>query len=553
MTENRKGMGTGVLLETKGLGKQFHGVYALRELDFSLREGEVCGLVGENGAGKSTLIKVLGGVYQRDEGRICWEGKELPLSFPPQAARDMGISIIYQDHTLVPGFTGLENLFLGRPYPSGKGLIRWKEMKTRAEERAKELGIQAALGKLAADMGPAEKTCVEILRAMMNDCRLLILDEPTASLSDKECRLLYELVGRLKEKGTAVLYVSHRLEEVLALTDRVMVLCNGRRKAVLNTRETEQKELIRLMSHEEQEDLPGRREIPEEKECRRRRDAAVQEESGVWRRDPDRKGPPERGTIRRQTGEGAQREPVPALEIRNLSSRDGSVKDASLSLRNGRITGLFGLCGSGRTELLECVYGCRMIRSGKVFYEGQAAGRITPAASLRRGVALICEDRRGKGLVTSFSLQDNMLLSSMDRLSRMGEYPRKRAGQTAEKMIRSLRIRCFSPSQPVAELSGGNQQKVVFARALLHEPRIWLCDEPTKAVDVAARREIHRLLRQEAVNGKAVLYVSSDLTEVLEVADEVAVMVRGTVRAVFENDGLTRERVLACCYEEERR
>ena len=553
MTENRKGMGTGVLLETKGLGKQFHGVYALRELDFSLREGEVCGLVGENGAGKSTLIKVLGGVYQRDEGRICWEGKELPLSFPPQAARDMGISIIYQDHTLVPGFTGLENLFLGRPYPSGKGLIRWKKMKTRAEERAKELGIQAALGKLAADMGPAEKTCVEILRAMMNDCRLLILDEPTASLSDKECRLLYELVGRLKEKGTAVLYVSHRLEEVLALTDRVMVLCNGRRKAVLNTRETEQKELIRLMSHEEQEDLPGRREVPEEGECRRRRDAAVQEESGVWRRDPDRKGPPERGTILRQTGEGAQREPVPALEIRNLSSRDGSVKDASLSLRNGRIIGLFGLCGSGRTELLECVYGCRMIRSGEVFYEGQAAGRITPAASLRRGVALICEDRRGKGLVTSFSLQDNMLLSSMDRLSRMGEYPGKRAGQTAEKMIRSLRIRCFSPSQPVAELSGGNQQKVVFARALLHEPRIWLCDEPTKAVDVAARREIHRLLRQEAVNGRAVLYVSSDLTEVLEVADEVAVMVRGTVRAVFENDGLTRERVLACCYEEERR
>ena len=155
--------------------------------------------------------------------------------------------------------------------------------------------------------------------------------------------------------------------------------------------------------------------------------------------------------------------------------------------------------------------------------------------------------------MTSFSLQDNMLLSSMDRLSRMGEYPRKRAGQMAEKMIRSLRIRCFSPSQPVAELSGGNQQKVVFARALLHEPRIWLCDEPTKAVDVAARREIHRLLRQEAVNGRAVLYVSSDLTEVLEVADEVAVMVRGTVRAVFENDGLTRERVLACCYEEERR
>ena len=451
-----------MLLEAKKLDKSFNGVYALKGLDLSLKEGEIHGLVGENGAGKSTFIKILGGVYTKNGGELSWNGAPFPADFGPVESRELGINIIFQDHVLIPAFSALENIWLGRPYPRKGGLIQWKEMEKAAQKKGEELGIHLDLKKSIFQMTPAQKKCVEILRAMMSDCKLMILDEPTASLSDKETNLLFSIIRNLKAKGTAVLYVTHRLEEIMALTDRVTVLRNGELVSTCDTASTSQKELVRLMSGNGEAD--SKHMMPDSTCCSR--SAATQS--------------------------------FPALTISHLSSADHIVKDASITVHTGRITGMFGLCGSGRTEFLECIYGIRRHYSKKGLFSTTAAV------------------------------------------------------SAAKDMINALKIRCTGASQPAYELSGGNQQKVVFAKALLTSPSIWLCDEPTQAVDVATRQQIHSLLHHQAAENKAVLYVSSDLTELLEVADEIAVMASGKIRKIFPNKNLKPADILACCYEAER-
>ena len=543
-----------MLLDVKGVDKKFNGVYALKGLDFSLGEGEVHGLIGENGAGKSTFIKILGGVYKRDVGNILWNGKDLPEVIRPEESRKLGINIIFQDNVLIPAFTGMENICLGRPYPVKSGLIQWKEMERETEAKAAELGIHLDLKKTVSMMTPAQKKCVEIVRAMMSDCKLLILDEPTASLSDKETNLLFSIVRNLKAKGTSVLYVTHRLEEIMELTDRVTVLRNGTLVSTVDTAGTSRKELVRLMSGNE---------------------AASGVEDAETGKDAESKL--QGGAADRISGKGGVKQPVnseaektdtqgaellgtgadgkigkTALEVHGIRSGDGIVRGVDLNVKTGLITGMFGLCGSGRTEFLECIYGTRKLAGGEVTIDGKTMTRPTPSESIRQGMAFICEDRRGKAMIPSFTVEENMMLSSIDRYTKGGWFQKLAADKKAMDMIEALKIKCVGVSQPAKELSGGNQQKVVFAKALLTEPSIWLCDEPTQAVDVATRQEIHRLLKEEAKKGKAVLYVSSDLTELLEVADEVAVMAYGKVRKTFENKDLKPTDVLACCYEAER-
>lgn len=509
-----------MLLKTEKLDKKFNGVYALEALDFSMEPGEIRGLVGENGAGKSTFIKILGGVYHPDGGRIFLDNQETSFS-GPEVSRQSGISILFQDSVLVPAFSALENVWLGYPYPVKAGMIRWKEMEAEVQKKAAEIGIRLDLKKPVSQLGPSQKKSLEIVRAMMSpDCRLLILDEPTASFSDQETKLLFQIIRTLKEKGTAVLYISHRLEEIMELTDRVTVLQNGKPVSTLETVKTSKEELVRLMSGEGKE---------------------------VWKKDGEETG--NGGAVVSCSGRG-----VPsALEVRNLCSRDKIVCGATIKLENGRITGLFGLCGSGRTEFLESIYGYRKIRSGQIFINGKPFKRPAPPEAIENKMVLISEDRRGKALIPSFTVEENMLLSSIDRCSDKGRFLKKKAGIMAREMIRSLGIKCAGTGQRTAELSGGNQQKVVFAKAMLTEPDIWLCDEPTQAVDVSTRKEIHRLLRHEAEMGKAVLFVSSDLTELLEAADTIAVMAAGKIVRTFENTGLQPEEILACCYENEKK
>ena len=543
-----------MLLDVKGVDKKFNGVYALKGLDFSLGEGEVHGLIGENGAGKSTFIKILGGVYKRDGGNILWNGKDLPEAIRPEESRNLGINIIFQDNVLIPAFTGMENICLGRPYPVKGGLIQWKEMEREIEAKAAELGIHLDLKRTVSMMTPAQKKCVEIVRAMMSDCKLLILDEPTASLSDKETNLLFSIVRNLKAKGTSVLYVTHRLEEIMELTDRVTVLRNGTLVSTVDTAGTSRKELVRLMSGNEAASGVEDAETGKDAESKLQGGAAdrVSGKSGV--KQPVSSEAEKTDTQGAELlGTGADGEiRKTALEVHGIRSKDGIVRGVDLNVKSGQITGMFGLCGSGRTEFLECIYGTRKLAGGEVTIDGKTMTRPTPSESIRQGMAFICEDRRGKAMIPAFSVEENMMLSSIDRYTKSGWFQKRAADKKAMDMIEALKIKCVGVSQPAKELSGGNQQKVVFAKALLTEPSIWLCDEPTQAVDVATRQEIHRLLKEEAKKGKAVLYVSSDLTELLEVADEVAVMAYGKVRKTFENKDLKPTDVLACCYEAER-
>lgn len=533
-----------MLLDVKNVDKKFNGVYALKGLDFSLGEGEVHGLVGENGAGKSTFIKILGGVYKRDGGSILWNGKELLETIRPEDSRDFGINIIFQDNVLIPAFTGMENICLGRPYPVKGGIIQWKEMERETEAKAAEFGIHLDLKKPVSMMTPAQKKCVEIVRAMMSDCKLLILDEPTASLSDKETNLLFSIVRNLKAKGTSVLYVTHRLEEIMELTDRVTVLRNGTLVSTVDTAGTNRKELVRLMSGNEVADGVDGEESGKDAETKLQGGAKQPVSGNTEKMDVQ-------GTEPEGTGTDGKIGRT-ALEVHGIRSKDGIVRGVDLEVKTGLITGMFGLCGSGRTEFLECIYGTRKLAGGEVTIDGKTTTRPTPSESIRQGMAFICEDRRGKAMIPSFTIEENMMLSSIDRYTKGGWFQKQAACKKAADMIEALKIKCIGTSQPAKELSGGNQQKVVFAKALLTEPSIWICDEPTQAVDVATRQEIHRLLREEAKKGKAVLYVSSDLTELLEVADEVAVMAYGKVRKTFENKDLKPAEVLACCYEAER-
>lgn len=543
-----------MLLDVKNVDKKFNGVYALKGLDFSLGEGEVHGLVGENGAGKSTFIKILGGVYKRDGGNILWNGKNLPEAIRPEESRNLGINIIFQDNVLIPAFTAMENICLGRPYPVKSGLIQWKEMEREAAAKAAELGIHLDLKKPVSMMTPAQKKCVEIVRAMMSDCKLLILDEPTASLSDKETNLLFSIVRNLKAKGTSVLYVTHRLEEIMELTDRVTVLRNGTLVSTVDTAGTSRKELVRLMSGNEAAAGVEDAETGKDDEPKLQGRAADRASGKGGVKQPVNSEAEKTDTQGTELlGAGAEGKiGKTALEVHGIRSKDGIIRGVDLNVKAGRITGMFGLCGSGRTEFLECIYGTRKLAGGEVTVNGAATSHPTPSGSIRQGIAFICEDRRGKAMIPAFTVEENMMLSSIDRYTKSGWFQKRAADKKAMDMIEALKIKCVGVSQPAKELSGGNQQKVVFAKALLTEPSIWLCDEPTQAVDVTTRQEIHRLLKEEAKKGKAVLYVSSDLTELLEVADEVAVMAYGRVRKTFENKDLKPTDVLACCYEAER-
>lgn len=491
-----------MLLQTEHVSKEFNGIYALRDVCFSLKAGEIHGLVGENGAGKSTLIKLLTGVYSLREGTVLWDGKPVSID-SPAASRALGIHVIHQDRTLIPTFDGVENCYLGLEYPTRLGRVDWAAMRRRVRETADRLGIGLDLTKTAAELSPPQRTELEIVRAMMHECRLLILDEPTAALTDRESARLFDLLRSLREKGTAILYVTHRLEEIFLLTDRITVLRNGALVRTVPTKSVTQEQLVAQMT----DSAPIR-------------------------------------AVRRGRDFG----PV-LLEARDIASRDGAVQSGSLTVRSGEILGLFGLGGSGRTELLECIFGCRKLARGQVFLNGAEMTSPSPETSLRQGMALIAEDRRGKAMVGNLSVRDNIMLSSIDGFASHGVVRTKAESAAVNAQIEALRIKLAGPGQRMLELSGGNQQKVVFARVLLTAPKVFLCDEPTQAVDVSTRGEIHRLLRQKADGGAAVLYVSSDLKELLEVADSIQVMSRGRTLDRWKSEGLTARQVLACCYE----
>lgn len=491
-----------MLMQTKQLCKQFGGMYALKDINFEIAEGEIHGLVGENGAGKSTLIKILTGVYSLDSGEVYWKGERVEIH-NPRLSRNIGINVIHQDRNLIPAFNGIENIYLGLDYEKKSGFaVDWVKMKKRVDAVIADLGVEIDLERPASELSPPQRTLLEIIRAMMTDCKLLILDEPTASLTDKEAELLFETIGRLKARGTAVLYVTHRMDEIFRLTDRITVFKNGQMVNTVTTVDVDKNKIISMMT-----------------------DNWISEKL-----------------------DGSRNFGKPMLSVKNIVSKDNIVKDASFEAHSGEILGIFGLGGSGRTEMLECVYGYRSKVSGSIILGDQVIEKSSPGNSIEKGMILICEDRRGMALVGSLSVKQNIVLSRIDSYAKLGIVNEARELEDTLEKIRALNIKTEGPDQTVLQLSGGNQQKVVFAKALLSNPKVFLCDEPTQAVDVKTRYEIHKLLREKADEGSAVVFVSSDLKEVLEVADNIQIMANGRTKELLINNGLTAEQVLACCY-----
>lgn len=497
------------LLSIQGMSKRFGTQDALADVHMDIQPGEVHALVGENGAGKSTLIKIITGVYAPTGGRLVWEGGEVFFASPKES-KAAGIHVVHQDRQLIPSFTGYENLYLGETYPSRLSgwKVKWGDIRSRGDQLKRELGIDLDLRLTAAEMTPPERTMLEIMRAMMQNCKLFILDEPTASLTDRETELLFSWIGKLRSAGKSVLYVSHRMEEIFRLSDRITVLRNGMKVDTIATADTSRETLIRMMSEHK--------------------------DNGT-------------GHAARQRTDGGARGEV-LLRAKGVQTSDGIVKHVDLTVHSNEIVGIFGLAGAGRTELLEAIYGTRACAAGNITIRNQSIRAPKPASSLQHGVVLIPEDRRAYGLILSMSIRENMTLPVLNRFANGWRVRHATERATAAAGMDSLQVKATGTEQTVQQLSGGNQQKVVFAKALLSEPRVFLCDEPTQAVDVMTREEIHRLLRQQAEQGRGVVFVSSDLQEVLDIADRIIVMREGRTVAELDHAGITAEEVLGLCY-----
>ena len=484
------------LLRVEGLTKSWPGVLALDAVDLEVRAGEVLALVGENGAGKSTLLKIVSGAERADAGRVLLEGR--PLAGTPAQVARQGVVTIYQELSLVPQLSVRENLFLGRE-PVRRGLVDAAAERERAREVLSRLGLDLDPETRVESLELAQRQLVEIARALLADARLLIMDEPTTALTPRETERLFGLLRGLKEDGLGIVFVSHRLDEVFALADRVSVLRDGRS---LGTREAAglgRRELIELMV--------GR---PLEQEYPRR--AA------------------EPGAVR--------------LEARGLAG--GLVAPTSFRLHAGEILGVAGLVGAGRTELARLLFGADRPTAGEVLVDGRPVTPRSPREAIEAGLALLTEDRKGQGLVLVLSARENFALANLARWSRGGLLDAGAEAAAFERHVRRLGIRLSGPGQRASSLSGGNQQKLLIARWLEHDASVLIFDEPTRGIDVGARHEIYLLLHELCARGKAVIMISSELPEVLGMSDRILVMHDGRVTGeIADPRSASQEDVLA--------
>jgi ribose transport system ATP-binding protein len=487
------------VLELRKLRKEFPAVIALDGVDFDVRRGEVHALLGANGAGKSTLIKIVAGLYRADAGEIRIAGSLVELR-DTQAAQALGVSVIYQDFALAPNLTVAENLFLGRELMTPWGLIDWRRTHREARRLLDRLEIDIPTTAKVSELSTGQRQLVEITKALGVDAKLLVLDEPTASLSRGEAEKLFDLIRRLARSGVGIIYVSHRLEEIAPLVDRVTVLRDGRSVGTYPVGQLDRANVVALIT--------GRAGQSTE---RSRRPANL-------------------------TGE-------PLLELRALG-RSGEFEDISLTVHRGEIVVLTGLVGAGRTELLETIFGARRAGAGQIYVGGKAVTFARPRDAIRGGIALIPEDRRGQGLALIMPVVANVTLAALGRFVAGLLLQPRRELHHARRMIAELAIKTSGPFQLAALLSGGNQQKVVLSKWLSTSAEVFLLDEPTQGVDVGAKEEIYRLIRDLAAAGKAVLVASSDLEEVLEIGDRVLAIRRGRVVGAFAGDAIEPARLV---------
>jgi ribose transport system ATP-binding protein len=484
------------LLEVRGLCKSFPGVRALRDVGLTLGRGEVLAVIGENGAGKSTLMKILAGVQEPDSGEILVNGEG--VRFPNvRAAEHAGIALIHQELNLADNLDIASNLFLGRE-PQRFGFVNRRRLYSDSLGLLAQVGLDCVPRTLVSTLSPGRQQLVEIAKALGTNARVLIMDEPTSSLSQHETDQLYRVVKDLRSRGISVIYISHRLGEVKELADRVLVLRDGANAGELRRDEITHDAMVRLMV--------GR---------------------DLGRHD------------RTARGHGA-----PVLEARGLRTAAHPRKPLEFSICPGEIVGVAGLVGSGRTELLQVLFGIEPAAGGEIRMNGKPVSITSPLDAIRAGMALVPEDRKQQGVILEMSVGQNTTLASLRRDARAGFLNRKREGEIAVQMTEQLRVKTPGLSQFVQFLSGGNQQKVALAKWLALEPRVLLLDEPTRGIDIGAKQEIYRLMEELAGRGVAILFVSSEMEEVLRMSDRTLVMHEGRITGELRREELSEEAVM---------
>jgi len=488
------------LFEMQGICKTFPGVRALNQVNMTVHPGEVVGLLGENGAGKSTLMKVLAGVYRADGGQILWQGQ--PVRFRSiLEAKQAGISLIFQELNNCRNLQPLDNLFLGRElFHKGLPILDYPRMRAKALELFDYLGVQVDLDQEVGQMSTAVQQMIEIAKALLTEVKLLIMDEPTSSLSDKETATLFKVIRELKGRGIAVIFISHKLNEVFEITDRVVVLRDGENAGEIDPRHDTMEQLITCMVGRELDTLFTRRS----------------------------------GTVQ---GE----------EVMRVEGFDGPrVKGAGFSLRRGEILGLAGLIGAGRTELARMIIGADPRRHGRVLIEGRPVAIHSPRDAVRAGIAYLPEDRKVQALILPMSVRENLTMSIHGLVRQLRFFlSRTRENQVCDRYVDSLGIRISDREQSVNDLSGGNQQKVVIGKWLATKPRILILDEPTRGIDVAAKAEVHRMISALADQGVAILLISSELPEILALSDRVLVMHEGRIKATLDRSEASQESIMS--------
>jgi len=487
---------TAPLLEMRAVSKRFSGVQALSDVHIRVERGEIHALVGENGAGKSTLIKVLSGFYTRDAGSIFLDGREVNFRDPLECQRS-GIAVIYQDFDLAPNLTVEENLLLGKE-PARWSFLRRRRMAELAREYMRPVDSHISTSALVGSLTVAQRQRVAIAKAISSQARLLVMDEPTSALAAEEIERLLELIRMLKQGGTSVIYISHKLDEVFAVADRITVLRDGKYIATREARLTSRGEIVSLMVGRQLQDF----------------------------------------FVRQPHAEGQE-----VLSVHHLG-RKGAFSDISFQLRRGEILGLYGLKGAGRSELARVIFGLDRRDSGEILLEGAAVEFRSAHDAIRHRLGLIPEDRKTQGLFPNMDVKENASLVSLDDLSRQSFLNKKQEQRLVGEYIQKLQIRTSGLAQPILDLSGGNQQKVILARWLAIKPRVLILDEPTAGIDVGAKAEIYRLMAGLAAEGLGLILISSELPEVLAVSDRILVMHEGRLVAQMGAAEASEERIM---------
>lgn len=486
------------VIEMKGISKSFTGNRVLDQVDFQLLSGEIHALMGENGAGKSTLIKILTGIYERDAGKVFIKGKEVHFKNPKEAEQS-GIAVIHQELNIIPYLTVYENMFLGKELTVGRfGITKDKEMKRQTKEYLNRLGIEIDPNTEAGNLSVGQQQMIEIARAVAANTEVLIMDEPTAALTDREIEALFKVISSLKEQGVGIVYISHRMEEIFQICDRISVLRDGQFIDSKEVAKTNFDEIVRLMV--------GRQ---------------------LGERFPER-----------DTKIGQER-----FKVENLTSK-GCFENISFSVHQGEIVGVAGLMGAGRSEIMQAIFGYRSLHGGKVFIDGKEVTIKSPYEAIKAGIAFVTEDRKSEGLILDLSVRENLSITTLDKISKNRVISTKTEMSLVDEMIEKLHVKTSGREISVKSLSGGNQQKIVIGKWLGINPKILILDEPTRGVDVGAKKEIYQLMNDLTKQGVSIIMVSSELPEILGMSDRVLVIHEGKLAAVLNKSEATQENIM---------